>query len=139
MDLQEFVKYYDHSLVDYDKHYGAQCVDLFRQYCKDVLNIPHTGGVVGASDLYTKYDILPLEQKYFEKIPCQKGMVPNSGDVVIFSPTRSNQYGHVAIVVKADGDSLTVFEQDGIKQTGAKIATWNYERVLGFLRKREDA
>ncbi len=47
MTLDEFVKKYLGKKVDYDGQYGAQCVDLFRQYCKDVLGIPHTGGVIG--------------------------------------------------------------------------------------------
>ncbi|WP_252722587.1 hypothetical protein [Treponema phagedenis] len=41
MSLDEFVKKYLGKKVDYDGHYGAQCVDLFRQYCKDVLNPAH--------------------------------------------------------------------------------------------------
>ena len=61
MTLTEFVKKYNGKKIDYDGRYGAQCVDVFRQYCKDVLEIPHTGGVVGAAELYTKYDELPLE------------------------------------------------------------------------------
>ena len=48
MTLDEFVKKYNGKKVDYDGRYGCQCVDLFRQYCEDVLNIPHTGGVIGA-------------------------------------------------------------------------------------------
>ena len=51
MTLDEFVEKYNGKKIDYDGHYGAQCVDVFRQYCKDVLAIPHTGGVVGAAEL----------------------------------------------------------------------------------------
>ena len=135
MTLDEFVKKYSGTKVDYDGQYGYQCVDLFRQYCADVLNIPHTGAVVGAAELYTKYEALPLEQKYFNRI-AYDGTVPQAGDVVIFSATASNAYGHVAIVLSADDKELTVFEQDGFKQDGAHIGTWKHERILGFLRKR---
>ena len=47
MKLDEFVMKYVKTKVDFDKVYGAQCVDLFRQYCYDVLELPHTGSVEG--------------------------------------------------------------------------------------------
>jgi len=135
MTLDEFVKKHNGKKVDFDGRYGVQCVDLFRQYCKDVLNIPHTGGVIGASELYTKYEAMPLEQKYFEKIEF-KGTPPIAGDVVIFKPTKKNGFGHVAIVLSVDNLSMTVFEQDGYAQTGAYITERKYYNALGFLRKR---
>jgi len=135
MTLTEFVDKYNGKKIDYDGRYGAQCVDVFRQYCKDVLAIPHTGGVVGAAELYTKYDTMPLEQRYFDKLVYAGGK-PEKGDVVIFAPTKSNKYGHVAIVLDASSEEIVVFEQDGFKQTGAHVGSWNYARVLGFLRRR---
>ena len=135
MTLEQFVERYNGKKIDYDGQYGAQCVDVFRQYCKDVLAIPHTGGVVGAVELYTKYDTMPLEQKYFDKLVYAGGN-PEKGDVVIFAPTKSNKYGHVAIVLDASSEEIAVFEQDGFKQDGAHVASWPYRRVLGFLRKR---
>ena len=138
MTLDEFVKKYNGKKIDYDGRYGAQCVDVFRQYCKDVLKIPHTGGVVGASDLYTKYEALPLEQKYFNRLVYAGGK-PEAGDVVIFAPTKSNKYGHVAIVLDASSEEIAVFEQDGFKQDGAHVGSWSYGRVLGFLRKKVHA
>ena len=136
MTLEEFVETYNGKKVDYDGHYGAQCVDLFRQYCKDVLEIPHTGGVVGASELYTKYEAMPLEKRYFERIPYKAGMQLDAGDVVIFDATKTNPYGHVAIVINASTEEMGIFEQDGFKQSGAYIRSGKYERVLGFLRRR---
>ena len=136
MTLDEFVKKYSGTKVDFDKKFGYQCVDLFRQYCADVLNIPHTGAVVGAAELYTKYEVLPLEQKYFDRIP-HTGDVPCTGDVVIFGAVKTNQYGHVAIVIGADDKHITVLEQDGFAQDGVHIGVWSYTRVLGFLRKKK--
>ena len=92
--------------------------------------------MVGAAELYTKYDTMPLEQKYFKRVPYKVGMFPEAGDVVIFAPTKSNKYGHVAIVLDASSEEIAVFEQDGFKQDGAHVGSWNYARVLGFLRRR---
>lgn len=136
MTLEEFTKKYTGQKVDYDGQYGYQCVDLFRQYCKDVLNIPHTGAVVGAKELYTHYDKMPLEQKYFERLP-YPGSIPQAGDVVVFSSSARNKYGHVAIVLDAGYRVITVLEQDGLRQNGVHVGTWDYTRVLGYLRKKE--
>lgn len=134
MTLKEFVNKYNGTGVDFDKKYGFQCVDLFRQYCKDVLNIEHTGSVVGAKDLYTEYENLPKEMKYFERIPYTEKIV--SGDVAIWNSSNSNQYGHVAIILCEMQDCLVVFEQNGFTQDGAKIVLRDKINLLGFLRKK---
>jgi hypothetical protein len=69
MTKDEFVMKYYQTKVDYDGQYGYQCVDLFRQYCKDAAGVTEfsTGGVTGAKDLYLLYKKLPLERKYFER------------------------------------------------------------------------
>jgi hypothetical protein len=139
MELREFLDKYNGLKVDFDGVYGAQCVDLFRQYCKDVWGTPHLGGVDGAIDLFNRYEKLPLERTYCHKISYGSGMVPVDGDVVVWSGTASNKYGHVAICLYASDRFLVVFEQDGVKQDGAKVFCRSYERVVGWLRKRSCA
>lgn len=135
MNLKEFVNKYIGKKVDYDGAYGYQCVDLFRQYCQDVLGIPHTGAVEGAQDLYLNYEEMPEEKKYFEKINPEEKLIP--GDVVIWGGSRTNKYGHVAIYLGVGGgDDLFVLEQDGFKQDGVKISTRTKIRYLGALRRR---
>lgn len=132
MKLDEFINKYIKTKVDFDGVFGAQCVDLFRQYCKDVLNIPHTGAVEGAKDLFLKYGDLPLETKYFKKYSTN---CPEPADVIIWGQTKTNKYGHVAIVVSFLGDNkVLVFEQDGFKQNGAKLSIRTMENMLGVLR-----
>lgn len=131
--LDEFVNKYIHTKVDFDKVYGAQCVDLFRQYCYEVLDLPHTGSVEGAKDLWLNYEILPLEKLYFDKIT--KG--PITGDIVVYGATKNNKYGHVAIVLaNMPGRDLLLFEQDGLKQDGAKIVIRTIDNLLGYLRRK---
>ena len=97
MTLEEFIDKYDGKKVDFDGVYGAQCVDLFRQYTKDVLGIKeHTGPCQttgGAKDLYLDYDKMPVEKKYFYRSK-QKNWV--QGDILIWDSTPTNKYGHVA-------------------------------------------
>lgn len=136
MTLKEFVGKYKGKKIDYDGAYGAQCVDVFRQYCKDVLNIPHTGAVTGARELYTNYEKLSLEKKYFERIEYKSGVKAQAGDVAVFDATANNKYGHVAIVLEDGKDFIKVFEQDGFAQTGAYIISRPHRKLLGFLRIR---
>ncbi len=134
MTLTHFVKKYNGKKVDFDGAFGAQCVDLFRQYNKEVWENPHTGAVEGAKDLILNYDNLPLEQKYLEKIP--RYFFPKAGDVAVWGASSSNKYGHVAIVVYTEDNNLIIFEQDGFKQDGAKLNIRTDDNLLGFLRKK---
>ncbi|MBD5584168.1 MAG: CHAP domain-containing protein [Clostridia bacterium] len=133
MTIDEFLNKYTGKKVDFDGAFGAQCVDLFRQYCQDVLKIPHTGAVEGAKDLWLKYDQL-LEPKYFTR-----EQEPKVGDVAIWGATENNKYGHVAIVVGVLDKTFLVFEQDGFAQDGAKFTIrMHTDYFLGFLRVKNE-
>lgn len=137
MTLEEFVKKYNGCKVDYDGVYGSQCVDLFRQYVRDVLLIAeHTGPCAssgGAKDLFLDYHRMPIEKKYFTR---SSAKTCKAGDVLIWNETVTNKYGHIAICLGTIGNSYIVFEQDGFKQDGAKINIRGRENLLGYLRKR---
>ena len=138
MCLDEYINKYNGKKIDFDGAYGAQCVDLFRHYSKEYLAIPeHTGSCSttgGAKDLYIDYPKMPLEKKYFERISPKKGIF--AGDVAIWDSTPTNKYGHVAIVLGTLNNHLIVFEQDGFKQNGAKIALRSKNNLLGVLRRK---
>lgn len=132
MSFEEFLKKYLGKKIDFDGAFGAQCVDLFRQYNKEVWGNPRTEAVDGAKDIFLNYEKMPLEKKYLAK-----KKVPIIGDVVVFDKTEKNQFGHVAIVLGSVGvNSLLVFEQDGLKQDGAKIGIRDKSNILGYLRKK---
>lgn len=137
MTLEEFVKKYNGKKVDYDNAYGAQCVDLFRQYTKEALGIKeHTGSCAtsgGAKDLFLDYNKMPIEKKYFIR-STQKNWIP--GDVLVWDQSPTNKYGHVAIFLAKLGNSFLVFEQNGITQAGAEIQVRTRDNLLGYLRKR---
>ena len=136
MYFEQFMTKYCGKKVDYDGVYGAQCVDLFRKYCEDVLNIPHTGSCVtsgGAKDLYNDYNKMPLEKKYFVRLT--KSATPSFGYVAVWDGTPTNKYGHVAIVVcRLSSTSLLVFEQNGVLQDGAKLVKRDTKNLLGYLK-----
>ena len=132
MTLIDFVNKYIKTKVDFDGHYGPQCVDLYRQYCRDVWKIPHTGAVEGAKDLAERYEGLPEEKKHLCLV---KGMYSGmEGDAAVWGATKNNPYGHVAIVLARKLDCMLVFEQDGFKKDGAKLAFRSCNNVIGYLR-----
>lgn len=123
MTLKRFVVTYNGQKVDWDKANGYQCVDLFRQYCKDVLNVEQCPSVDGAKDLWEKHGC--LKQTTGSYAP---------GDVLIYGATKSNPYGHVCILVSLlDSDTFIVFEQNGFEQTGAKLTVRDKTNLLGGL------
>lgn len=135
MTIAEFIRKYINTSVDFDGAFGAQCVDLFRQYCKDVWNLPHTGSVEGAKDLVLNYKNLPKEKEY---LVCLKPTAKiKCGDVVVWGATPTNKYGHVAILIAEIDDDFLVLEQNGFAQDGTKTVIRSRNNVIGFLRKKE--
>lgn len=134
MKLSTFCTIYHGQKVDFDGACGAQCVDLFRQYNKDVWGNPRLEGLGengGAKDLWLKYDQMPLMKKYLRKVT-----EPICGDVVVFGATPTNKFGHVAIFLAQKDNKMLVFEQDGYMQDGAKYAWRSVQGLLGVLRSR---
>lgn len=123
MTLKRFIVTYNGKKVDWDKAHGYQCVDLFRQYCKDVLNVEQCPKVEGAKDLINNPGKLKVTHDSYAP-----------GDVLIYGATKSNPYGHVCILVRMlDSDTFIVFEQDGFKQDGAKLTVRDKNNLLGGL------
>jgi len=148
MKLQEFVDKYKGKPVDFDKAYGAQCVDLVRQYFKDVWELPkQPEGVIGAIDFYYKHESRPVQREFCECVFFDGSVQPPTGSVLVFKATDKNKYGHIAICIGTNKFGMNVFEQDGVSnekalsegrsQKGAFVGYWEYDRLLGWLIKKE--
>lgn len=134
MKIEEFINKHLNKIVDFDGAFGGQCVDVFRQYCKDVLEIPHTGAVEGAKDLFLNYDNMPLEKEHFQKMFSKHYLY---GDVVVWGKSMTNKYGHVAIFIhQISNGEILVLEQDGFKQNGLKLKSRSTNNILGILRSK---
>lgn len=129
MTLTQFIKQNLGSKVDFDGNFGSQCVDLYRQYCADVLCVPQSPAVDGAKDIINNPGTL--------KVTRDSALADYSrGDVLIWGATSSNKYGHVAILVSVYNTKyFVVLEQDGFKQDGVKLAFRSRENLLGCLYK----
>lgn len=129
MTLTEFMNKYLGTKVDFDGKFGAQCVDLFRRYCADVLGVPQSPAVEGAKDIIRNPGVLAVTK--------DSALADYSrGDILIWGATKTNKYGHVAILVSVYNTKyFIVLEQDGFKQDGVKLAFRSRENLLGCLYK----
>lgn len=125
MTLKRFVVNNLGKKVDFDGKFGYQCVDLYRQYCKDVLGVKQSPSVEGAKDIWDKPGELKQSRDSFAV-----------GDVLIYNKTQTNKYGHVCILVAIlDSDTFIVLEQNGFEQDGTKLTVRDTTNLLGSLYK----
>jgi hypothetical protein len=150
MKIKDFFEGYLGVAISYWKNGSVQCVDVARQFWNDVWNIPQPEGLGedgSAEWFFTRYDMMPRLKTFCERVEYQPGMIPPEGAAVLFGPSDKNKYGHVGICVTADESRISIFEQDGIRnsqlkkdkkpQEGCVVKEWGYSRVLGWLLKRK--
>ncbi len=123
VNLQEFVNRWSGKHIDYDHAYGAQCVDLVKQWESEnkwpvvrgnAIDVPRNAG---SAYSYTKNG---LRNK------------PNAGDIVVFN--FAYPYGHIGICTNADYINLTCFEQNNPLGAGCRAVFHPmYRSVIGWL------
>lgn len=136
MAYDEFVSKWIGRYLDYDGKYGFQCVDLMRQYVKDVygLNpyqaIPTTGN---AKEIYRNF----RNNQYLRKENNTPTNMPQKGDIVFWGtyPFITGFAGHVGIVVEASLYHLIVFNQNYPVGSPCQYRRFSYKGVLGWLHR----
>ncbi len=135
MTLEQFVSKYNGKAVDFDGAYGFQCVDLFRFYNRDVLNIEQPKGVNGAKDFWSNYASDPNLYNNFDKLSNTPEFVPKPGDVMIWNGYYG-PYGHIAIVTIADINKFTCLSQNDPTGRETHLKEYTYSKVYGVLRPK---
>jgi hypothetical protein len=136
MTFRNFIKENIGKCLDYDKAYGGQCVDLFRYYCKDVLEIAQPRPVDGAAAFFENHGSDPVLRDNFTLIKNTPEAVPRYGDVVIWGRVRGNGYGHVAVFIHGDVGGFTSFDENWPTLGKCTETEHNYFDVLGWLRPK---
>lgn len=134
MTYNEFIAKYNGHYVDYDLHFGNQCVDLMRQYCSDVFGIngytaiPSTGN---AKDIFRNFK----DNRYFTKILNTPTGVPRKGDIIFWTtyPFLYGSAGHVAIFDSGDVNNVISFDQNYSTGTPCHFQKHSYRGCLGWL------
>ena len=136
ISIDDFVKKYDGSSVDFDKQYGAQCVDLFNFYNSEVVGAPFIGTPItgGARDLY-EHDSSARAENY-KKLDANSP--EQAGDVLVYGEPNGrykvgNQtifLGHVRIVVSPG----VYIEQNARVAQKTIVDSDKVNGLLGILR-----
>lgn len=136
MTYNQFKAKYLGKYVDFDGSYGAQCVDLFRFYIRDVMTTPQPNGVTGAADFWANYATDPNLNQYFNKISNTPDGLPSQGDVVIWNK-KYGPFGHIAVVDSADINSVTCLSQNDPTGQPTILKTYKYTNIYGWLQPKE--
>ena len=134
MTFEEFTAKWNGKLLDYDGAFGGQCVDVYRQYCKEVFAVPQSPPVVGAADIWESY-----LSEYFERIGNTPDGVPVKGDIIIWSKFAGGGFGHVAIFSSGDTNNFVSFDENWPVGSVCHFQPHNYTNVLGWLRPKQVA
>lgn len=137
MTLSEFIDKYNGKEIDFDNAYKGQCVDLFRQYIKEVLIFPQPKPVVGAGDLWTNYDTDPNLSGYFERITNTLEFIPDPGDVMVWKKTSSLPYGHIGVIKAATKTNFVSFDQNWKTISVCELIAHTYSGVCGVFRAKK--
>lgn len=136
ISIDDFVKKYDGKSVDFDKKFGAQCVDLFNYYNSEVVGAPFIGTPVtgGARDLYEVDS--PARAQFYKKLAADSQL--QAGDVHVYGEPngryvengRTIFLGHVRIYI-GNGQYI---EQNGKISGKTIVDSDKVGGLLGILR-----
>lgn len=130
MTPDQFFGKYDGKGIDFDGYYGFQCLDLYRQFVKEVLEVPQSPPVNGAKDVWNTY--LP---EYYDRILNTIEAVPIKGDIIIWG-VGVGPYGHIAICKDGTQTELTSFDQNWPVGSLCHFQKHNFSNIIGWLRKK---
>ena len=114
------------KFLDYDKVYGAQCVDLVHYYYAYFGKASYATGN-GCDFVNNK---LP---DGWTRIKNTADFVPQPGDIAVWGKELS-KYGHVAIILSADAHSFVSMDQNWPRGSACKKVTHNYNKFWGVIR-----
>lgn len=132
MNWAQFMDKWRWSKADYDGVYGAQCVDLFNYYNRDVVGAPFYW-CDGAADLWNN---IPIGH-FYERIENTPDGVPQPGDVVIWRANGklTGPAGHVAIATgRGDINNFQSFDENWPLGSAAHEQWHTYDDVIGWFR-----
>ena len=133
--FDQFISKWSGKKADWDGAYGGQCVDLFRFYVNEVLDLPQPRSVRGAGDFWHNYDSDPILKDNFKKIPNTPDFVPIKGDVMIWNYNAGDGFGHIGMVMDgATTGKFTSFDQNWRALNVSEPTGHYYTNVYGVLR-----
>ena len=114
------------KFLDYDGAYGAQCVDLIKYYYAYFNKARYAKG--NGCD-YVNNEL----PEGWTRIKNTADFVPEPGDIAVWG-TELSSYGHVAIILSANGSSFVSMDQNWPKGSACKQVTHTYNKFWGVIR-----
>lgn len=105
--FDQFISKWNGKGINFDNAYGNQCVDLYRQYLKEVLGVPQSPPVKGAADIWDTIDT-----NRFIKIENTPLGIPQKGDIMIWKRVSRLPFGHVGVYISGNLWSFNSFDQN---------------------------
>lgn len=130
MNLQAFIdKYTGVAGVGNTPENTGECVGLVMKWTASN-GLPHTWG--HARDLLANAD-----RKAFVVIANSETNYPSPGDVLCWNGRWGGGYGHTGVVVSADANTFTTFEQNNPKGSAPRLVKHaSYSNVQGWMRSK---
>lgn len=133
--LDQFISVNTGKTIDTDGAYDGQCMDLMHKYLQDVFGYPLSHLAAGAAmNVYLNFASMAGKDK-FAQIANTPTAIPQKGDIVFWG-AGVGPYGHVAVVVDADVNGFTSFDQNWNNVQKCELIKHNYNYVLGWLHPK---
>jgi hypothetical protein len=127
--LNEFIARYQgkYNIGDTPENTG-ECVGLVQVWINE-LGQPHIWG-------HAKSLVANADPSAYQAIYNFPDNFPQPGDIVCWGETFGGGYGHTGVVVRADVNSMDVFQQNDPMGSTPHLKTYNYNGVQGWIRPR---
>lgn len=138
MNFKEFLTKYENKKVDFDKYYGAQCVDLFNFYLVDVLGIEAPIKMFPVMSAFQIWDYAK-DNPNFIRIENTPTNVPQEGDIMVFAKSLSYPHGHVSLFIEGNVNGFVSLDQNFPTNSPSIRVRHDYlnPKVIGWLRPKK--
>lgn len=139
------------SVDNYNLGMEYQCVEFVKRYYYQRFQHKMPDSYGNAKDFFDHHlvDGSLNEKRNLVQFTNPSISPPRTEDLVVYSPTIWNRYGHVAIVSRVSKDSVEIIQQNpgpngssreryALKKQGDKW-TIDYKRIYGWLRMEADS
>ena len=135
--FDKFIEKNNGKFIDYDQHWGFQCVDCMREYIIECMGLNPYEAI--PANNYAKNMFYNFNSKYFTRVWNKANNFPKKGDIIFWKtyPFVTGIAGHVGIVVSADVNNLIVFNQNYPTNSPCELRKFKYRGVIGWLSPKK--
>lgn len=128
--VDQFFTQWDDRYLKSAQGIGGQCVDVYNQYCVDVIGTTPPL-VASAYQIFTNYPT-----SYFDAITNTPTGIPTKGDIMVWGQGLGAD-GHVAIFEEGNENAFASFDQNFPTGSNCHFQTHNYDSVTGWLHPKQ--